>query len=198
MITAVVVTLVLAVCLVLFELILPRTTLALPWQRKIIHVSMCLAVTCFSFMLPYYWFIPIGIFFTILLMLLRKFRPLVSLADRRDTSFGEIFLPLGVVLAALLAQSLDAFQITILLLGFADTAAYIVGTSFVSPRLIFHKTLLGSTAYILVSVSILATFRPLPIALIVGCVLGIIELISPKGSDNFTIPLVAALLLDDA
>lgn len=192
---AIAVTFILAGCLVLFEWILPRSTLPLPWQRKLIHVSICLAVACFGWILPYQWFLQIGIFFTIILLLLRKFRPLASLADRRDSSFGEILLPLGVALAALFAQTLEFFQIALVLLAFADTGAYVAGTTIRSPSLIFHKTLAGSMAYILISTAILAAIQPLPNALIIGCFLGMIELISPKGSDNLTTPIAAVLLL---
>lgn len=174
------------------------THLKLPttWIRKLSHLGSMVLIIAGAFVFGYKPFVVVGIVFALLLLLLKVLHPPKALkgAEARE-SYGEIFFFIGVTIAALLAQSPLHFVIPIAILGLADTAAYIVGRSIKSPKLVFSKTLAGSLAFIVVAFLLFVIVAPWQLALIGAVVTGLAELVGMRGGDNITVPIAAALLL---
>lgn len=177
-------------------IIMTRLKFPTAWIRKLSHLGSMALIIIGAFVFDYKIFIAVGIVFAVLLILVKLLHPpraLKGLEARQ--SYGEILFFVGVSLTALLAHSTLHFVIPIAILGLADTAAYVVGRSIKSRQLIFSKTLAGSLAFIVVAFLLLLIVAPLPLALLGAYITGLAELVGLRGSDNITVPVVAALLL---
>lgn len=186
---------ILALGLFLIELIAHKSRLSKPLLRKMAHVSMSLAVCFLGLFFDYRYFIIVGLIFTLFMIIMRLYRPLIALSDRSNTSLGELLFPLGIAMAAFIASDLTQFIVSVLILGICDTLAYTLGTELRSPKIIHDKTIIGSAGFLFSSLIILMVLLPPPLAIISATVLTICELFSPYGSDNFTIPVLAAILV---
>ncbi len=176
--------------------IMLKLQLPIPWMRKITHLSAMALVIFFAALFGYKLFITTGLIFAILLLLMRFIRPPKALTGKETLdSYGESIFFVGVAATAFIASSLWLFIIPIAILGLADTAAYVIGRSIPSPKLIFSKTLAGSLAFIVVAFCLFLIVAPLWLALVGAVVTSFAELIGTKGSDNVTVPVVAVLLL---
>lgn len=111
--------------------------------------------------------------------------------DRK--TYGEIYLPIGILLAYLMAAGRpNIFIAVILIASFADVTAGIISELRNQGR----ASRLGSVGFFIVSVAILVWFsQPLADALVIAFTVTMVERISPYGSDNLTIPIAASVLL---
>lgn len=181
--------------LIILELAARYTKISHVIIRKIGHVGLSLTIAGLAYFLGSAIFIPIGFGFFVVALVLRRFGRLRSVSDF-STSYGEILFPLGLGVTALLAQSTPDFITCLLILGLADTAAFIIGRHIKSPKLVFNKTLAGSSAFFVVAAIIIYLSTGNWLALPAALLLAIIELDSPRGSDNFTVPVATGLLLN--
>lgn len=189
-------TTVLGVGLLLFEVLARKLSLSPPASRKLLHVGMAACVILVSSHVPYRHFVVVSIIFFVLLMLLRRKRLLHTLSYRADSSYGDLFFPLGIGTAAVLAENAPAFMVTVAVLGLADTAAFIVGRTIAGPRLYRTKTISGWVACAVVTATLLTiTGYGWRIAVVGSCIIATTELFSLRGSDNLTVPVACALLL---
>lgn len=170
-------------------------------QRKVVHTV--LALMC-AFGLGRFGFLAVvsGAVVLLLLFLMARFWvhvPIVTSIFR--STYGELFFVLGIVVSLFLAYpAIQPFQIAMVLLGFADTSASLVGMLFGATHTyeLFgeKRSVHGSLACIGVSLGVLFFFG-VPILssiCIAGCVTAV-EAFSPRGSDNFSIPVIAVVLL---
>lgn len=176
--------------------VMTRLKFPTAWIRKLSHVGSMFLIIIGAFVFNYKIFITVGIVFAVLLLLIKLLHPPKALktAEARQ-SYGEVLFFVGVALTALLANSTPHFVIPVAILGLADTTAYVVGRSVRSRQLIFSKTLAGSLGFIVVAFFLLLLAAPWPLALLGAYVTGLAELVGLRGSDNITVPVVAALLL---
>lgn len=188
-----IVSIALLIGLAFFEFVAHKTAIPRWVMRKAVHVAMAILVIIFSLVFSPHIFVYIGLLFGIVMIAFRLLRPLASLSDRYEQSFGEIFFPFGIMLAALICPETIGFIAAIGILGFSDTAAYFAGTYLRSKKLLFGKTLSGSTAFALVTFMLCVPVIPLPLAVLATLSLTIIEMASLRGADNLTIPVVAAV-----
>ena len=161
--------------------------------RRVAHVLACLFALLVHAVLPFWLFIVCSVVFAALMWLSRHFHVFTSIHKVRRRSLGDVYLPLGIGVAALLGGSDAAvFVAAVLILGLADVAAGLVGDYLRSSR----KTWWGSGAFLGVSVIVLALCGFGLVSVIVVALLATAtERYSPLGTDNISIPLVAAALL---
>lgn len=164
-------------------------------QRKILHISLALAVITVSFYVPLSSFLFIGLAFLLGAILSRSLKLFPNLSDRRNESYGELFFSVGIILAALVATSRTAFIMAMLILGFADTLAAIIGQRVASPKIIFNKSVAGSLTCLIVTCLILIIFGYPPSLLFIGILVTLAEMFSPWGIDNAVIPFLVVILL---
>lgn len=119
-------------------------------------------------------------------------------AERK--SIGELFFVAGAVCTALITLPVapDAFLVAMLVLGLADTSASIVGRVCGGRSyMIFGevRTYGGSFTVLVLTAVILGIFgMPAHTAIAAGWLLAAVEALSPRGSDNFVLPVLGALL----
>jgi dolichol kinase len=95
------------------------------------------------------------------------------------------------------------FILPIVILAISDPLAYYFGTVYKSKRIKSGKTAIGTLAFFLSTFIICslifwfqsAEIKNIGIALCISVVVSVIELISPNGTDNLTIPLSVIVLL---
>ena len=163
--------------------------------RRIAHVLACLYAIASHAVLPLWLFVLACSLFVLALVLSRRMKVLTSVHTTRRASLGEVYLPAGIIIAALagaLAADTAVFLATILILALADVAAGVTGDLLRAES----KTRLGSLAFFGVSILVVQAcgFGPL-LSLAVAVVATLVERVSSRGTDNLTVPLAAGLML---
>ncbi len=164
-------------------------------SRKLAHVGSALLAAVSCVWLDHRWYVAIGLGFTVALLLARRFLPLRSLSARSAGSWGELLFGLGVAVAALIAHGTPTFVLGVLILGLADTAAFLVGRRRPVRTLLLGRTIGGCTAFLITAFLIALPAGPGPAAVVAVCC-ALAELVSPRGSDNITVPALAAILIE--
>lgn len=177
------------------ELLCRQKKLSRPNARKVIHVGVCFIVALLTVLfVDYKIFVLPGMVFCGLMFISRYILKLESLSDRQESSFGEVFLPLGVAISALLSSNEQYFVGSMLILGIADTSAYYFGRKIKSPEIFLGKTLVGSIACLATTFIICVFVVPVPDAIAVSFAVSLCELISPYGSDNLILPIILPVM----
>lgn len=116
---------------------------------------------------------------------------------KRDVGydFGPFYLALGMVVALCIASPRDVF-FAAYVIAICDSAASLIGTRFGKNRIpLFGKSYIGSATFFATCfLGGLFFFTPLESLIAASCLVTI-ELISIKGLDNFTLPVISQLLL---
>ncbi|MDR1798179.1 MAG: hypothetical protein LBR44_12245 [Clostridiales Family XIII bacterium] len=177
------------------ELVTMRTHYPAAVSRKVSHVLCALIVCIAAQFMSFRLFAIVGAIF-LPIMIRFRYRELRSLADRSESSIGEVLFPVGVALAALLPIERKEFVVCVLLMGLSDTAAYAAGKWLKRPTLLFGKTLPGTAAFFLSALAIcLAAGMPKTHAAAVAAVGAAVEHFGPYGTDNATVPPLAGLVI---
>lgn len=181
----------------IFEFLARATKIPSVVIRKVIHIGMALVGIGLSVLLGYRIFIPIGLILFLFFIVARNIYKFRCLRDRNDESWGEIYFPLGVAAAAIIATDQRIFIASILILALSDTAAFIAGKSFPkSPKIVKDRTVIGSGTGFAVSMLILTLLGFGVIqSLLTATGVFVAELISKRGMDNFTMPTATAIIL---
>lgn len=158
--------------------------------RRISHVAACAYAIGIHAVLPLWWFVAVAGTFVVLMTASKLARLLRSIHDTRRATWGEVYMPLGIGVTALIAgDSQQAFIASVAVLGLADVAAGLVGDA----RGSLTKTWGGSVAFIAVAAAVLIAVRyGFAVSALGAVVLAAVERVSPRGLDNLTIPLVCA------
>ena len=188
-------TAVLLACLAGLEMLVRRAGSRHETTRRIAHVLACLYAVVAHSVLPLWAFVLACSVFLVCLAVSRRLRVLTAVHVTRRDSLGEVYLPGGIIIAALaggVAGSQAVFLASILILSFADVAAGVTGDLLRSPT----KTWWGSLAFFAVAAAVVVAcgFSPLT-ALAVATATAAVERASSRGTDNLTVPLAAGLLL---
>jgi phytol kinase len=135
---------------------------------------------------------------------------LVKVMDNEKRSdLGTVYFPISLLILAFLSWGVAPFNVAplgyfgafgILVMGYGDGFAAVIGEKFGKTKLVFGKSLEGSLAMFAASL-IVATIlllvvggQPLwwLIALVLAVVATLVELYSPFGLDNLSVPLVVS------
>lgn len=180
--------------------------------RKITHVCGGILALFLPHFFESHWTVLIlGILFFLVLFITKRTRLVQSVHDVDRSTNGEIYFPLALALTYLVASITDTFAIypvAILALTLGDTAAWLTGKLRGKYRYqIFGdwKSVEGSIAMGLTGTAIVIVFlfinypdtaaQMLIIGPLAGTLGAVLEAISPRGTDNLTIPLGIWLLL---
>ncbi|MBL8299371.1 MAG: hypothetical protein JNN30_13615 [Rhodanobacteraceae bacterium] len=190
--------------------------------RKSVHVGCCTLIAAFPVLGIGYrelsW-IAAGSF--VVIALLRNTVVLRAVMAVERKSYGDLMLPLSVVIVSTLALSVQAattpplpleatypaFLGAYLVLGISDTCASLFGRAYGQRRyrrLGHGKSYVGSAAFfvsacvVICLAALFAGASPLAAMLIAGATaaaLTVVEAFSHKGTDNLSVPLIAAASL---
>jgi dolichol kinase len=146
----------------------------------------------------------VGAFFILYIGKRKQFLCSIHSVERK--TYGAFLLPVAIGIAYYVSvwqQDNVFFILPILVLAISDPLACFFGTAYKSKILKSNKTVIGTLVFFLstliICITILlhqsADFKSLGIALCISVIVSGIELISPNGSDNLTIPLSVILSL---
>lgn len=182
--------------------------------RKIAHVLCCLSSLSFLFLFHSHWYVLIiGIAFSLLLFMSKRngMYSSIDLVERK--SIGSYLLPISIYLIFLISELANDklyFVLPLLILGISDPMAGLVGTSYKKARqiklfsVIFQKTYIGSLTFfiltfvltvLVINASDFSGQNSLFLGFYFALTLTLVEIVSNKGVDNLTVPLVASLLI---
>lgn len=179
-------------------------------SRKIIHMLGALSVIILIAILSLNQIAILSGGFIVVLFIARKVRLVHALYEIERKSYGEILFPAGVCLSAIFAQSIYAFIFGILVLGFADAIASLVGTKYSYKKyksLVGHgeKSIAGSLTFFVVSFVIgicvlhyhfhVITAYQVTQMLITSLLLTTVESQLSFGLDNFIIPVISVAIM---
>jgi phytol kinase len=179
------------------------------YSRKLVHSLHALVIAVAPFMVGYELTIIIEALFLVSVFLVSELHLFRWMWRVGRKSWGEYLFPVGVIVAALTAQSMWIYLAGVLVLGIADAVAALVGKKYGRhPYRILGqaKSLQGSVAFVSVaSVILLGVFVFGPLAPVINEVLlavmlavglAAIENLGVYGSDNFLLPVVTVLALN--
>lgn len=193
------------------ELVHKRLGLRSEITRKIAHFVAAISTLSFPLLFDSHWYaLVLAVLFFFLLLLTRKTRYLKSIHDIDRESAGSYLLPLAIYLPFLISLALGdvfLFLLPVLILAVSDPLAGLVGSSLTAgnPEIVIfsrktRKTLWGSSAFfassLLISVAAVSAStgrfdsKSVAIALCIAVAATLTELLSPRGTDNLTVPLV--------
>lgn len=176
--------------------------------RKLLHTVAGLLVAIFPWVLTLAEVVTLGLGFVVVLAVSQYFNLLPSIHTVARATWGEIMFPLGLLLAALLffRSHPTAFQYGALILALPDSAAAIIGQRWGKHSYSLggaKKSGEGSMAFFIIAVSVsllVGFYSGLPLSdlflrsVLVSGALTIVEAISGRGMDNFTLPSAAGAL----
>lgn len=182
--------------------------------RKLLHIMHAIGLAGLAFIVPMQWVALFELFFLVTTLTTRylhvhydnhwKWVHYLGKTYRVGRqSYGEILMPIGLIIAALVAHSEWEFAGTVLIMGLADAAAALIGKKWgkSTSYKVFGQTksLLGSLAFLVVALAVLlgyAALAPtyegnLPLLLAMAAFLTGVENVGVYGSDNLLLPLAA-------
>lgn len=184
--------------------------------RKFIHigVSNWWILAMFTFDL---WYIAViaPITFVLLNYYSYKTNLIKSMERSGKGNLGTVYFPISLVILVLigfgLKSDLARFNIPILVLvgavgiltlGYGDGLAAVIGKKYGKYKIVNDKSILGSLTMLVVTFVVVTLISlihlNLPMSLLAGLTIAVIatavELFTPKGLDNLTVPLVSSLM----
>lgn len=189
------------VCIAGTEFAKRRWNLSSAHTRRAMHVGTALVAAVAPFFATRGEIVVISLIFAGAFFLAR-FSSVLSALRVERTTYGEIYLPLGVALSGFwfLPDHVTAFQFGVLVMGIADVAASYFGGLYGRHTITLFggtKSLEGSLGF-LASSSVLAfgcaPFGGIMLFFVSG-ILTVTEFCLPYGLDNLVLPSLGALLL---
>ncbi len=180
--------------LIALEVVAKRYRISPIITRRLAHVfAGSLAIVLYD-AVPYATYVFSVLGFILLMVLSSVYTWFSSIHNVRRHTYGEIFLPLGILLTYIIASGdQEIFTASILILTLADPLCGIVSDL----RSLQRSSKLGSLIFAVTTVFILAVVGDLTILeiLIISAAATLTESLSGYGSDNLSVPLVVAVLL---
>jgi uncharacterized protein (TIGR00297 family) len=172
-------------------------------SRKFIHIAVS---NCWIFVMIFFdniWLACIPpIAFIILNYISYKYDLIKSMEGGKKKSFGTVYYPISLLILVLITFWLDMTYlgaVGILILGYGDGLAGLIGNKYGKKKLFYDKTIVGTTtmfiASLIVSFVVLTIFTPsIAIAgsLVLAIIATMIELFTPRDLDNLSVPLGSA------
>ncbi|MFA5302701.1 MAG: hypothetical protein WC395_08450 [Bacteroidales bacterium] len=205
------------VCVLTFtEIMYRRLELKSEITRKFAHFTATLSTVVFPFIFNSHWYVLVlASFFFVILFVSRHGTQLGSIHKIDRKSVGSYVLPVAIYLTFLISFLLNNkffYILPILILAICDPMAGILGMNFKRNnrqiRLLGHtlqKTILGSVAFLFGSfvISVLSLYlysgifnlKTFWLALGIGVITTLTEMLCRKGWDNLFIPLTAQMML---
>ena len=195
-----------AFLLMFCEFLNRRKNIASEYTRKLAHFVSTLSVLFFPCVFADEGYvIAICAIFFLTLLIANRMHILHSIDSVGRKTGGSYLLPLSVGICYYISVRLEngvLFTLPILILAICDPLAGIIGHKFNSKPLFNGKTIAGSSVFLLFSLLIslfclIATHHESAfiLSLTVAFAATVAELLSPRGTDNLTIPLSVAGVL---
>jgi len=173
--------------------------------RKFIHIGVS---NCWIILMVFFdniWLACIPpVVFILLNYISYKFNVIKSMERKEENSLGTVYFPISLLILVLITFSLNMTYlgaVGVLILGYGDGLAGLIGKKYGKKKIYKKKTIEGSSAMfiasLIVSLIVLSIFTPsIAIAgsLIIASLATAIELFTPRDLDNLSIPLGSAVV----
>ncbi|MBU1142885.1 MAG: hypothetical protein KKH92_04485 [Firmicutes bacterium] len=178
--------------------------------RKFIHIGVSnwwiLAMIFFKGENSVWFAIVPPITFIVLNYLSHRLNLLKAMERGGKGNLGTVYFPISLLILVILTFGVleQPFigAVGILVMGYGDGLAAVIGTKYGKHKIAFGKSVEGSLTMFLtsfaVAITLLLIFRvpnPFLIAIGVAVIASMIELVTPKGLDNLSVPLITSLAL---
>jgi len=178
--------------------------------RKLVHILTGTYVAFWPLFMTFHWIQVLSVLLFAMVFASKKLHLFRSIHSVNRPTYGELLFPLGVLVAAIFAQSGWVYMAAVLHLSLADGIAALVGVRHVKKfgYKVFGqpKTLIGTAAFYVTSLCIItATLLLDPAAyggnaqlIILLLPLGttFVENIAIYGTDNLFVPITVIVILD--
>lgn len=172
--------------------------------RKIVHVSVAVFVAFWPLYMSYNQIKLIAIAFVLVILISRYLHIFRGILHVKRKTYGDLFFPLSILTLAIIGPAGLVFTIALLHIGLSDGIAALVGKRLGKSNQykIFGqiKSIAGTLTFIIISLTILLTFKLLKAGeipsltwlnvLILPPVLAFVENVSAYGADDLTIPMI--------
>ena len=179
--------------LLFLEYITRRNNFDKELTRRIAHILSGLFGAIMGSILEPPVFITFVLVFLVIISLSYGVKFFSSIHNVKRKTYGEIFLPLGILIAYLLANgSMTNYLASVLILAISDPLLGIIGD--ISNK----KLTYGSVVFFVSTLSVLLAifkFEQFVFVVSIALIVTLVERISSYGTDNLTIPLASSLLL---
>ena len=177
--------------------------------RKSVHITHAFIIASWPFFTNYKVVIAGEVMSFVLVAVARAFKLFGPFREVERLSWGEFFFPLAVICMAIIEPDKWVFVAAVMHFGLADAFAAIIGDRIKRGHYIVFdhnhkKSLVGTAVFWIISCGITTWFISnhavpgtalWPMIVVVPTLTALTENISPWGSDNFTVPLLAFWLL---
>jgi len=205
-----------AAILIVGEWLWQKRILKGEFARKFVHILTATFAAFWPLFISRTNIALLSVIFIIALIVVKELKIFNSIRSIKRVTFGEIWYAVGISACALLFKDNTIYAIAVLHMALADGFAAVVGVGLAkkAKNFYFHKSrksLAGTATFILISFSLNISYwlyfshfslsnsaiylSPFLYSIICAGILGGVEVISPKGSDNVIIPLLAGVLL---
>lgn len=162
--------------------------------RRLAHFLSGLFGIVMGLTLDSWVFITFAIIFFGVISISYTFKFFTSIHGVKRKTFGEILIPIGILIPYLITGPTVTFIAAVLILAISDPLAGIVWD-----LKIFNKTKWLSSVFFLISAFVILFFllkgHQITLLLIIALIVTIVEKYSKYGTDNLTVPLSTSLLL---
>lgn len=198
----------LSIVILVNELLSRKKLLKHELPRKIPHVTGSIVAAIWALFLELEVLAVLGLITVVATIFVMKFDLLPYSRKVKRKSWGELLLPLGFAVCAIIANSKWIFIAAVLQVGLADAAAAVVGKIFGKHKFRvtnITKSLEGSLAFLVVSVLIIAWIVLVapsnlayawPVIVWLPIISTYTEAVAPYGLDNLLIPVVTSVALN--
>lgn len=190
-------------CLLLgfVELLKRKLTLSTRMTRRMTHMGATIIAAVSALFISKSAIVTTCVLFAIVVFLSRKTTLLSSVHDIARISYGDVLLPVGEAVTALLflPNNILAFQFGVIVMGIADACAGLIGERYGKKNLILpglSKSTVGSITFFIVTLIITVGFKGTVTidSVIIASILTVTEYVGIYGSDNLILPVLGAYL----
>lgn len=188
--------------IVVTEVLKRKFSLSTTFTRRLVHIGTAVVAGISPFFVTQKEIVFVSIIFAVVLLVGRRYNIFSAIHSVERNTLGEVFLPLGVALTALLflPHNVAAFQFGIFIMGISDALAGLAGEKFGSHHFFVFKnkkSIEGSLAFFITSLVLtflfVSTFGYQ--LFVISIVLTLVEAGLVFGLDNLILPLLAAALV---
>jgi phytol kinase len=192
--------------ILILSLLLAKINTKQEYNRKFIHISI-----------SHWWIIAMLYFESVFIasippitflfanILSRRYNLIKPMERKHDRDLGTIYYPLSLLILTIFSfgylKTPYIGSIGIFILGYGDGLAAVIGKRYGRFKLHRNKSLAGSltmfTVTFLVMLILLSIFNPIHIlafSLIIALIATLLELYSPYGTDNLTVPIITTFI----
>ena len=184
------------------ELVKRKSRLSSDVTRRVTHIGAALIAALAPLFIGQQAIIIACLFFAGALLLARRSAVFSSIHDVKRTTFGDVYLPLGEAISAVifLPHAVLAFQFGALVMGISDAVAGLVGERFGRHHVTFFsntKSLEASLAFFASTLILVLLFVPAFSyqIILIATILTLVEFVLIYGLDNLVLPIIGSILI---